>query len=72
MPPIFPGLFVGKHRPDRLVVHAVDGHDLGGRPVAAHYGDARRVDAERSASRATTASLARPFSGGAFTFTLSE
>ena len=26
----------------------------------------------RSATRATTASLARPFSGGAFTFTLSE
>ncbi len=29
-----------------LVVHAVPGHDLGGRPVAVHNRDARRVDPE--------------------------
>jgi len=33
---MFSGCFAGKRCPDRVVVHAVDGHDLGGRPVAAH------------------------------------
>ena len=39
-------LFAGKRSPNRLVVHAVDGPDLRGRSVAAHYGDARGVDTE--------------------------
>ena len=42
----FPGLSAGKSCPDRLVIHGVDGHDLRGRAVAAHHGDARRVDPE--------------------------
>ena len=35
------GLLTGKRCPDRSRVHAVDGHDLRGRAVAAHHGDAR-------------------------------
>ena len=31
----FSGLFTAERRPDHLVGHAVNGHDLGGRPMAA-------------------------------------
>lgn len=44
--PEFFRAFCRKCLSDRLVVHASDRDDLGGRPVAAHHSDARGVDAE--------------------------
>ena len=67
-----PRLFAGKCSSDSLVVHPIDGHDLRGRGVAAHHGDARGVDPEAflphpvpAVYRAPTTPPARAFVRGA-------
>ena len=66
----FAGLFGGKRCVDRCLVHASDGHNLRGRPVAAHHDDARRVDAEAvgqlgdRTSSVTSGKLCRPDAAG--------